>query len=510
VLKRDGRLIEAADAMRRAVAIAPQSVPHRNNLALILTDIGRVDEADAAIAPVLAANPPANIRLRLALMLPGVVQSVEQIDQTRARLEAIVEELLQSRDRLTDPLASLNSLPFFLAYAGQDDRTILEKLAAVHERLCPSLSFTAEHVAKRRPLRGRIRLGILSTNLYFHTIGKLNRGLIQHIDRSRFEIFVLENPSDDPIANEIRATADHHIPSPRTFTSLRQSIARAELDVIFYPDIGMVPTTYYLAFARLAPLQCVTWGHPLTTGLRTLDYFLSSTHLESPGSQSQYVERLHSFPVPGTCYAHPEYVPIDDARAHFSFASDWRLYVCPQTLFKIHPEFDAILARILREDRAARIILLAGNQRGMFPALRERFARTMGGDVERVILLPKLSTNDFLALLAIADANLDTPHFCGGNTSLEAFSIGCPIVTLPSQLLRGRITYALYQQMGLSDCVARDAHHYVQLALRLANDRAWHDEQSRQILERNRVLFDNREVVREFEEFFASTLARQA
>ncbi len=41
----------------------------------------------------------------------------------------------------------------------------------------------------------------------------------------------------------------------------------SSLDILFYPDLGMTPLTYFLAFARLAPVQCVSWGHPVTTGI---------------------------------------------------------------------------------------------------------------------------------------------------------------------------------------------------------------------------------------------------
>jgi predicted O-linked N-acetylglucosamine transferase (SPINDLY family) len=509
LLKRSGRLAEAAGAVKRAIQRSPKSIGHRCNLALLLNELGRSDEADAALAPMLASNPPASIRLRTAVMLPAIPISIEEIHRSRARLESTLDELLRSSERIVDPIAALNSVPFYLAYAGLNDRQILEKLAAVHRHLCPSLNFTAPHVQRgqeRRPRRGRIRLGVISTNLFAHTIGRLNVGLIEHVDRSRFELFVLENSIDDPIANRVRAAADHVIRAPRSFAAMREQIARAELDVILYPDIGMVPLTYYLASARLAPLQCVTWGHPLTSGLSTLDCFLSARDLETDGSQAQYTEKLHCFSVPGTCYARPQFTPVDDARSRLGFALDWRLYVCPQSLFKIHPEFDTILARILREDQAARIILVAGNQGGMFEALRRRFERTMGGDVNRVILLPKLSGDEFLALLSIANANLDTIHFGGGNTSLEAFAVGCPIVTLPSEMLRGRITCALSQQMGVTECIVSNADQYVRTALRLANDQVFYEQQRQAILAQNRVLYDNRRTIREFEEFIVSAL----
>lgn len=511
LLRRVGRLDQAAESLRRAIALSDKPISHLCNLALMLNELGRADDADATLAPILASNPPDSIRLRSAVSLPAICESVEQIHRARSRLEGTLDDLRSTTQRVADPIATLNSIPFYLAYAGLNDRPILEKLAAVHERICPSLRFTANHCRQPRALGGRkIRIGIISTNLYAHTIGRLNLGLIEHLDRDRFEVFVLENNIDDAIANRIRAAADHAIRTPQAFAGRQQAIADCELDVLFYPDIGMVPLTYYLAFARLAPVQCVTWGHPLTSGLTSLDHFISSTHLESERSQSQYVERLHCLSVPGTCYAKPQHQPMNDARAHFGFARDWRLHLCPQSLFKIHPEFDQVLATLLQEDSAARIVLVSGSQAAMFPALRNRFEKTMGGDVDRVILLPALPGNDFLSLLSIADANLDTLHFGGGHTSLEAFAVGCPVVTLPGDFLRSRITYALYQQMGLTDCIASNVNEYVRIALRLANDRAWHVEQREQILAGNHRLFDNRQMVRELEDFFSDAVTSRA
>ena len=81
----------------------------------------------------------------------------------------------------------------------------------------------------------------------------------------------------------------------------RRQIAAAELDIVFYPDIGMEALTYFLAFARLAPVQCVTWGHPVTTGIPALDYFVSSELLEPDGAEAHYAERLVRLPRLPAC-----------------------------------------------------------------------------------------------------------------------------------------------------------------------------------------------------------------
>ena len=64
---------------------------------------------------------------------------------------------------------------------------------------------------------------------------------------------------------------------------------------MFYPDIGMSPYTYTLALKRLAPIQATSWGHPNTTGLNTIDYFLSSDSIEPDDCKDSYTEQLIKF-----------------------------------------------------------------------------------------------------------------------------------------------------------------------------------------------------------------------
>ena len=110
--------------------------------------------------------------------------------------------------------------------------------------------------------------------------------------------------------------------------------------------------------------------------------------------------------------------------------------------------------------------------------------------------------DEYLSLLIIADAILDIPTFSGGNSSFEAFAMGVPIVTWPQEFMRGRVTAALYKQMGLSDLIAADASSYVELALRLAQDRDFKARMQADIRENSHKLYERHELVREMESFF--------
>ena len=75
---------------------------------------------------------------------------------------------------------------------------------------------------------------------------------------------------------QLRLVADEVVPLPQDLASCRERIQAWSLDVLVYPEIGMDPVAFFLAFARLAPVQAVWWGHPDTTGIPTIDYFISS------------------------------------------------------------------------------------------------------------------------------------------------------------------------------------------------------------------------------------------
>jgi predicted O-linked N-acetylglucosamine transferase (SPINDLY family) len=79
-------------------------------------------------------------------------------------------------------------------------------------------------------------------------------------------------------------------------------------------------------------------------------------------------------------------------------------------------------------------------------------------------------------------------------------------VTLPSQFLRGRLTYGMYRQMGISDLVAADATDYVRLAVRLGIEPDYREQLRRRITEASSVLFEDVTVVREVEQFLLSAV----
>jgi predicted O-linked N-acetylglucosamine transferase (SPINDLY family) len=399
--------------------------------------------------------------------------------------------------RLDDPAIGFARSMFLLAYHGLDDRPLRADLARLYRRACPALDFAAPHCRGERKARdGRIRVGIVSSFIHEHTIAKLNLGLVQKLPRDRFEVTVFAVPGKtDTMTQRYREAADRFVVLPPGLWDARAVIADAAQDALIYPEIGMEAVTYMLAFARLAPLQLSTWGHPETTGIDTIDTFLSSRWLEPAGAEACYGERLVRLDaLPARPYA-PE-ARLRFERAHFGLADDKHLYACPQTLFKFHPSFDPMLAEILARDDKAQLVLLEGSTPAWAERLAARFRRA-GIDVDRQVrFLPPMPLEQYLSLCRIADVVLDTPVFGGGNSTYEAFHQDAVVVTLESEFLRGRISGGMYRKMGLPDLIPADAKAYVELALRVANDHDYRAEQRARIAERRDALYESDDSVR--------------
>jgi predicted O-linked N-acetylglucosamine transferase (SPINDLY family) len=353
-----------------------------------------------------------------------------------------------------------------------------------------------------------LKLGIVSTSLFGHTIGKFYQGIIEKLSRARFEVVVVRPPQDaDAIGDAIGRAADRNVEIPYDLYTARDILAAEQLDLIFYPDLGMTPLTYFLAYARLAPVQCVSWGHPVTTGIPNLDYFISAKSIEPPDAQSHYSERLILFHRLPSYYVRPHHAANPFTREEFGLPADVKLYLCPQSLFKLHPDFDPTLATLLRRDPNARLLLLSGVHKHWDRLLAARFAKAFPDVVGRIIFVPRIPQKDFFRLLMMADAILDPPFFGGGNTSYEAFAMGLPIVTWPGAFMRGRVTEGCYRQMGFTALVADSLDSYVEMALRLANDARWREQMKAEIAARSAALYEDAGMVTELEDFLCAAFA---
>lgn len=356
VAQRDlGRYGEAVHFLRKALALRPDSAVAYFCLGHLLSDEDHRAQALECFSKALALNPEyQEARWSLAIsQLPAVHGMGEDPQRFRAAFSAELHSLEHwcnsARSALGENTVGTQQ-PFRLAYQEEDNRPLLERYGRLCVRLMSNWQQRAGlRVAEiRKP--GPIRVGFVSQHFRNHSVwNALIKGWIQQLDTRRFELhlFCIGNTvdSETQIARSRAARFEQGSHGLHQWTRL---ILDAHPDVLIYPEIGMDPMSLRLASMRLAPLQAASWGHPETTGLPTIDAYLSAQALEPDAAQANYTERLIALPGLG-CYlqkSQVEFVGVD--LSAWGVGENIPKLICAGTPFKYAPQHDWVFPEIAR------------------------------------------------------------------------------------------------------------------------------------------------------------------
>ena len=292
---------------------------------------------------------------------PAIATSNQELEHFRKNTYekinlAITENNLSLRvdDHYLDPPL------FYYSYENKDNLNLSKKMNELFRKSYPELQqkFQLKNIENKK-----IKIGFISEFFNKHTISKLFKGLIINLDKSLFDvnIFYLDNGKglDQEFLNNEKGSNLKSFKLPKPFNDKTNIILDQNLDIIFYPDIGFSTQLYYLTFLRLAKIQITSWGHPETTGNTNIDYFLSSKLLEENFeiAQTHYSEKLLMCDYLPMYYSKPKINRIDDTELQSN-----NNYSCPQSLFKLHPDFDDIILKILQNDKKAKIYLIKSKE----------------------------------------------------------------------------------------------------------------------------------------------------
>ena len=540
-LRKRERPMEAEQAFRRALEIRPDNAETLSNLGTVLQRLGRVDEAEAVIRRALRLDNDLGLahmnlgvtlkaldrldeagacferaaglgveaaRIRGAMLLPAIMGSQTDVLASRARFEARLDELIADPPYFADPQECMGEPNFYLAYHGLNDRDLQVKVAEFYRMVCPALGYVAPHCQLPKSADQRaIRVGVFSKFLFNHSVSTCYGRLITGLSRNEgFEVYLLTTGGriDESIYSGF---AGNSMSLPDNLTRARELIAALELDVMLYLDIGMEPMSYFLAFARLARTQCVLAGHPVTTGIDTVDFFLSSAVFETADADDHYSEQLVRLPVPLVCYGPPEVPSALKTRADLGLPSDGHLYMCPMKLQKIHPEFDQAICRILSLDSDGWIVLFDDHKHLHWKEmLRQRFKTTIPETLRnRIVFVGWMSDyKDFVSAVVHADVLLDPFHFGIGSTVVVIGATGTPQVTRPGEFMRGRMGAYYNELLETGECTVHDTEAYAQRAVQIACAPAFRADLARRILKNGHRLYEDPLPLQHLQEFIHS------
>ena len=295
-------------------------------------------------------------------------------------------------------------------------------------------------------------------------------------------------------------------------TSAREILETYNFNYIVYPDLGMKLLPTLLAYSRIALKQITTWGHSVTSGIDTIDYYISSNYFELPIelSQKHYSEKLILLKSLGTFYISPHKLFITKDNKHkqltkgeLGFKDITNIYCCLQTFYKINKQFEQCLLRILQLDPNACILLS-----NTFPYCKSHLKRIKNimteAQIKRLKWYPSLEKAEFLNLVKISNVCLDPFPFGGCNTSYDAFDYNIPVITMPNQYLYNRFTLGLYTKMNLSDCecIVNNIEEYANIATQICLNIKLQHKINRNIEMNKHLIFQDMDSINDWNNLF--------
>lgn len=520
VVQRDlERSDEAIASFRRAIELKPDLADTHFALGNVLRMGDRMGEALACFEKALALDPDHVLARWSSTMarLPAVHAPGGDPRASRRSFAADLEDLERWFDTRRMPMGAVgvgSDQPFALAYQEQDNRELLARYGALCTRLMAhwqqSQAVPPPVVRAHRP----VRIGVVSAHFRSHSVWTaLTKGWFAGLDASRFALIAFDVGSvQDAHTAFAKSRAADYERGPKELRQWVDCIRAHEPDVLLYPEIGMHPMTTRLASLRLAPVQAASWGHPETTGLPTIDYFLSAQGLEPPEAQAHYTERLVELPHLGCHFDPLNIAPAYPDPAHARLDAHVPLLVCPGVPFKYAPQYDWVLPEIARRLGRCRFVFFAHGRRELSERLAHRLRAAFderGLDYERFVsVLPWHTRAGFLGWLCRADVYLDTIGFSGFNTALYAVDSSLPIVTREGRFLRGRLASGILKRLGLQELVVPTEEAYIELAVKLVEDSRYSETVSARMEAGRAALYEDPAPVRALEQFLARASGR--
>jgi len=438
-------------------------------------------------------------------LYPLFFQDQNDLDKTRKEFSNSLNELIKESDiKLTLDKDTINPPIFYLSYDQYENIELNKKIVYLYRKTYPELN--QSFVKKNN--NEKIKIGFISEFFSNHTIGKLYHGIIFKLDQSKFEVSVFHsmNTKKSMLFDNFKNTLNiKNIILPSKFQEKIDIINKEKLDIAFFPDIGMSTEFYFLSYIRFAKAQFTSWGHPITTGNDSIDYFLSSKLLETENAQKRFSEQL----ILSDYLPMYFYTPTSPKTLIDKQLSIKNKYFCSQNLIKVHPHFDEVINKILKEDKKAEVIFIKDADEIISKKLFNRFKKNIPSNYERITFLNKMSLENYIKLCGRSSVLLDTLYFGAGNSFHESMLYGTPTVSMPSENLKSRIVLGAYKQMKINDPpIVTCIDDYVQKAVEIANlDEKKMLETKRYYSENAKLfLFENDEAIKDLERIFLKLL----
>ncbi len=511
VLLEQGKLVEAIDRYRNAASLEKKNAHYWYALGHAFATAGQVDDAEHAYERSLTLNGNQwHVHWARARNVPLVHRDTHDVEESARRATQGLGALAERAQSLTP--ASLAKLSagildnFHVHYLGTDPLSIQKTHGAlVHRAMSAAFPQWSQKLAPR-VVDGRIRVGFASSHIRNHTVLRLFERWMTDLDRDEFEVFVYQlGARVDSDTQRIQHAVEHVHYEPGNVGALASKISDDQLHALIYPEVGMDPHVLRLAALRLAPVQAMSCGHPITSGLPTMDVMLSGELVETEDAEQHYTEALVRLPNLGLALSEDPSLASDLSHADFGVDDASVVYLSGQSLFKYLPQHDDVFPRIAEQVPRAKFVFIANKSEDATTLFQTRLqtaflARGLSAD-DFCIVLARQPRDRFQALMEISDIFLDTFEFGAGQTAIEAIGRSLVPITCPGTLARSRYTAAALKRIDVTDTIASSKEDYIDLCVKLGHDSDHRNQLREAITAQRSRLFHDEEAMNGFIRF---------
>jgi protein O-GlcNAc transferase len=455
VLYELGHLSEAEVSFRKAIQLTPNISEIHNNLGNVLKDLCRFGEAEASYRESLSLKPDnaeAHSNLGLTLRYLGRL----------ADAELSIRKAIEISPTNATYYSGLLMTLLYMEKSSEEVWNASQGFGRAFD-LHPRINWPRKKNSTN-PSR-RIRVGYVSGDFRNHSVAYFIKNIFALHDRNKFAIYAYSTcAQEDSITASFKKMSDHwrkcsHI----TDEFFVNQILRDRIDLLVDLSGHTAHNRLTVFTYKPAPIQ-ITWvGYPGTTGLKAMDYRITYESIDPKGTSDEYnSEKLIRLPDHTISFEPLGSTPnVNELPA---LSNSFFTFGCCNIHSKITISTIDLWVKILRIIPHSRFILANANDASEPQKYFIKEISKFGLNIDRLILKPRLSLDDYWSLHHEIDLQLDTFPYNGGTTSLQSLWMGVPVLTLAGTMAQSRVGMAVLKRVGLNSFIAKTSEEYILIA----------------------------------------------
>jgi len=453
---------EAIEAFKEAIAVDPKYGLAWTHLGSSYQTMGWLTQAREAYEAALALNAAS----------PEALNNLSIVAQTMGDFAAGQDYLRRALEAAPTNAAYHSNILFAIQYLPEGtEQMLFEETMRWGER------HAAPHYAKRKPLSNdanpdrRLRIGYVSPDFKGHSCSYFLYPLYTNHDRKNFEVFsYAEVSAPDIWTDTFNGLSDSWFSTVGVSDDdVAERIRKDKIVVLIDLGAHTGGSRLLVSARKPAPVQVSWLGLGNSTGVRTMDYFISDPHMVPDGYEKYFCEQVYRLPNNTYCYyplnRMPDVGPLPARQAgHVTFGTLSRSVRLNEGVLKTW-------ARILNSVPNSRLMINTVTMSD--PLMREKMTKAFAAEgiaADRLELIATRVPHETWGSYNIIDIALDPFPHNAGLTTYEAIYMGAPVVTLADRPPQGRYGASILSNVGLADLVAHSRDEYVSIAVNLAND----------------------------------------